>query len=374
MNRIARSTMGAFVVAGAALAAAPAWCAPDGSVIENAGGAAAENAAANPNVTENAAPDGVDNLMGNDMQSGVEHPVKHADDSAAPPAAEHAMEPAMEPAAEQAMEPAAEHAMEPAAEQAMEPAAEPAMQPAAEQASEPAAEPAMQPAAEQASEPATEPQTQPATEPATGSPAAPVPTAPAGKPADKGESQMTEGASGAAGMHMHMHHAVAPGTVHSMVQYAVPSVQLVRDDGRTVSLAKELDDGRPVILTFVYTSCTTICPMISQTLEQLQGELGADRDKVHIMSISIDPEADTPERLRTYAARFGAGPEWQHYTGTVDASVAAQRAFNVFRGDKMNHTPVTFVRAAPGQPWLRIDGFATPTELLAAYRDVLASS
>nr|WP_322025390.1 SCO family protein [Burkholderia sp. BCC1977] len=201
-----------------------------------------------------------------------------------------------------------------------------------------------------------------------------MPAAPAGKPADKAESQMTEGATGAAGMHMHMHHAVMPGTVHTMVRYVVPPVQLVRDDGQAVSLAKELDDGRPVILTFIYTSCTTICPMISQTLEQLQGELGADRDKVHIMSISIDPEADTPERLRTYAARFGAGPEWQHYTGTVDASVAAQHAFNVFRGDKMNHTPVTFVRAAPGQPWLRIDGFATPTELLAAYRDVVASN
>ncbi|WP_187293246.1 SCO family protein [Burkholderia cepacia] len=212
----------------------------------------------------------------------------------------------------------------------------------------------------------------PPTEPATGSPAAPVPAAPAGNAADKAEAHMTEGATAVAGMHMH--HAVTPGTVHTMVQYAVPSVQLVRDDGQAVSLAKELDDGRPVILTFIYTSCTTICPMISQTLEQLQGELGADRSKVHIMSISIDPEADTPERLRTYAARFGAGPEWQHYTGTVDASVAAQRAFNVYRGDKMNHTPVTFVRAAPGQPWLRIDGFATPTELLAAYRDVVASN
>ncbi|WP_438820715.1 SCO family protein [Burkholderia metallica] len=211
--------------------------------------------------------------------------------------------------------------------------------------------------------------------PATDVPAQPapaVPAAPAGNAVEKAGTPATEGATQAAGMHMH--HAVMPGTVHTMVQYAEPTVQLVRDDGQTVSLAKELDDGRPVILTFIYTSCTTICPMISQTLEQVQGELGADRDKVHIMSISIDPEADTPERLRSYAARFGAGPEWQHYTGTVDASVAAQHAFNVYRGDKMNHTPVTFVRAAPGQPWLRIDGFATPTELLAAYRDVVASN
>ncbi len=360
MNRIGRSTMGALVVAGVALAATPAWCAPDGSAIENAGGAAAENAAASTSVTENGAPDAVESMTGMTMQNGGEDPAGNTADSAAT----HAAEPAMQPAAEQAMEPATEPAMQPAAGHAMQPAAGHAM--------ESATEPAMQPAAEQATEPATEPMTQPAAAPANDSPAAPAPAAPAAKPADKAASQMTDGATEAAGMHMH--HAVMPGTVHTMVQYAEPSVQLVRDDGRTVSLVKELDDGRPVILTFIYTSCTTICPMISQTLEQLQGELGADRDKVHIMSISIDPEADTPERLRTYAARFEAGPEWQHYTGTVDASVAAQRAFNVYRGDKMNHTPVTFVRAAPGQPWLRIDGFATPTELLAAYRDVVASN
>ncbi|MBN3787825.1 SCO family protein [Burkholderia sp. Ac-20353] len=174
--------------------------------------------------------------------------------------------------------------------------------------------------------------------------------------------------------HMHMHHAVMPGTTHMMAQYTLPSVQLVRDDGKAVSLVDEVNDGRPVILTFIYTTCTTICPMISQTLEQLQSELGPDRDKVHIVSISIDPEEDTPARLKAYAARFEAGPEWQHYTGTVDASIAAQRAFNVYRGDKMNHTPVTFLRAAPGQSWLRIDGFATPSELLDAYHDVVASN
>lgn len=340
MNRIARSTMGAFVVAGVALAATPAWCVTDGGAIENAGGAVAENAvenaAANASVTENAAPDASASMMGKDMQNGVDNPVTNAADSADGSAADSA----------------ATHT----AEHPMEPATEPAMQPAAEHATEPAAEPA----------------TPPATEPATGTPTEHVPAAPTESAVSKADSPMTEGATEAAGMHMH--HAVMPGTVHTMVEYAAPSVQLVRDDGRAVSLVKELDDGRPVILTFIYTSCTTICPMISQTLEQLQGELGADRDKVHIMSISIDPEADTPERLRTYAARFGAGPEWQHYTGTVDASVAAQRAFNVYRGDKMNHTPVTFVRAAPGQPWLRIDGFATPTELLAAYRDVVASN
>jgi protein SCO1/2 len=110
---------------------------------------------------------------------------------------------------------------------------------------------------------------------------------------------------------------------------------------------------------------------MSQTFAQFDSELGADRDRVHLMSISIDPEQDTPARLREYARKFRAGPEWQHYTGTVEASLAAQRAFNVWRGDKMSHRPITLLRAAPGKPWLRIEGFVTPAELLQLYRQQL---
>ncbi|KVQ05247.1 hypothetical protein WJ98_08210 [Burkholderia ubonensis] len=309
MKGTAKSTAGAFLLAGAALAAAAAWGAPEesaaGSVMENAAGSATESAApsAAVNATENATRDAAEDAQRNAAGSANENDAGSM----------------METPAEQAPEAAPANTGGKAAGEAAESAIDNAVGNAAEGATESAAE------------------------------------------------------SAAGSADMHMHHAVAPGTTHSMADYALPPVELVRDDGKTVSLVDELNDGRPVILTFIYTSCTTICPMISQTLERLQGELGSDRNKVHIVSISIDPEEDTPARLRAYAARFGAGPEWQHYTGTVDASIAAQRAFNVYRGDKMNHAPVAFLRAAPGRQWMRIDGFATPSELLAAYRDVVAS-
>jgi protein SCO1/2 len=172
----------------------------------------------------------------------------------------------------------------------------------------------------------------------------------------------------------HAHHHMMRDTITSTADYTLPSVMLVRDDGQTVNLKNELDDGRPVVLTFIYTSCTTICPVTSQTLSQLQSELGRDRDRVHIASISIDPEHDTPPRLREYATRFGAGPEWQHYTGTVAASMATQKAFNVYHEDKMNHNPVVLLRAAPGKHWLRIDGLATADDLLHAYQNLVASN
>jgi protein SCO1/2 len=150
----------------------------------------------------------------------------------------------------------------------------------------------------------------------------------------------------------------------SEANYTAPDVKLVRDDGKAVSLPAELNDGRPVVLNFIYTSCTTICPMSSQVFEQLQERLGARHEPVHLVSISIDPEQDTPARLRAYARQFHAAPGWDHYTGTAAATSAVQRAFNAYRGDKMSHAALTLARAAPGKPWIRIEGFASVEDLL----------
>ena len=159
----------------------------------------------------------------------------------------------------------------------------------------------------------------------------------------------------------------------SWADYRIPELRLVSENGATVSLPKELDDGRTVVMNFIYTTCETTCPLSSATFAQFQAKLGADSKAVHLVSISIDPEQDTPARLREYAKKFGAGPGWQLYTGTQQASLAAQQAFGAYRGDKMSHIPVTFMRAAPGKPWMRIDGFVTPDQLLHHYRDMLAA-
>lgn len=175
---------------------------------------------------------------------------------------------------------------------------------------------------------------------------------------------------GVAEEHLHHQTTAAEGISRTTANYAIPNVRLIRQDGVAVKLDEELNDGRPVVLSFIFTSCTTVCPLLSHTLSQLQGKLGANRERVHLVSISIDPEQDTPARLREYAKSFDAGPEWQHYTGTVAASEATQRAFDVYRGAKMDHAPATLVRPAPGAPWVRLNGFATADQLFAELPDI----
>jgi len=173
----------------------------------------------------------------------------------------------------------------------------------------------------------------------------------------------------------HDHHPAMDdaGVRRTETQFVLPDVTLVRDDGKSVNLPAELDDGRPLVVNFIYTTCTTICPMNSQVFEQFQGFLGGEHETVHLVSISIDPEQDTPRHLRKYAAQFHARRGWDHYTGKLADIVTVQRAFGAYRGEKMNHTPLTLMRSSPGKPWVRFDGFARADDLMTERKQWEAS-
>jgi protein SCO1/2 len=171
--------------------------------------------------------------------------------------------------------------------------------------------------------------------------------------------------------HAHHHHA-ASALSRSEVAYTLPRVSLRSQDGAALALAEAIDDGRPVLLNFIYTSCTAICPPMTRIFAEVQERLGAERARVRIVSVSIDPEQDTPKRLKEYAHQFGAGEQWLFLTGSSAASTTVQKAFNSYRPDKMGHTPVSFLRRAPGQPWVRLDGLAQAADILGELRPMLA--
>jgi len=166
----------------------------------------------------------------------------------------------------------------------------------------------------------------------------------------------------------HHHNMATAEFKRSVVEYVLPEVMLMRTNRSRASFAQEINDGRPVVLNFIYTTCTAVCPMVSQTFAAFQDKLGPEAAGVHMVSISIDPEQDTPERLAAYQKRYQAGAQWNFYTGTLEDSIKIQKAFDTYFGDKMNHRPIFFLRAAPGQPWVRLEAFTTPDDLFAEYR------
>lgn len=166
----------------------------------------------------------------------------------------------------------------------------------------------------------------------------------------------------------HMAMMTQQGYQRSVHDYVAPDRALVDMDGNSTTLARELATQKPVLLNFIYTNCTTICPILTATLSQVQAELGRDAQRVRMISISIDPEYDTPQRLREYAQRFAAGPQWHFLTGELDNIVAVQKAFDIYRGAKTNHESVTFLRPAGSSHWVRMDGVASAAEILEEYQ------
>ncbi|HVT57120.1 MAG TPA: SCO family protein [Thermoanaerobaculia bacterium] len=150
----------------------------------------------------------------------------------------------------------------------------------------------------------------------------------------------------------------------SAADYRPPDVTLVDQAGARVRLADELAAGGPVLLQFIFTSCSTICPVLSGTFAAVQEKL----PRARLVSISIDPDFDAPVRLAAYARRFQAGPRWRLLGGRLEDVIAVERAFDAYRGNKMRHEPLTFVQAGPRRPWLRLEGFLSAAELAAEVR------
>jgi hypothetical protein len=136
-----------------------------------------------------------------------------------------------------------------------------------------------------------------------------------------------------------------------------------------VRLTAELERPGAVLLQFIFTTCSTICPVASGTFAAVQEKLPEAR----LLSISIDPEEDTPARLAAYARRFGAGPRWRLLTGRQEDVIAVEQAFDAYRGNKMRHEPLVFARAGPRQPWLRLAGMPNAGELAAEVRRLVAA-
>ena len=149
------------------------------------------------------------------------------------------------------------------------------------------------------------------------------------------------------------------------VAVTLPNVLLQPMHGAPVALTQRIRTADAVLLNFIYTSCTSICPPMAHIFATAQARMGARAAELQLVSVSIDPEHDSPKRLQAYAALFRAGPQWSFHTGSQAAVDKVQRAFQVYRPDKMGHQPVTFIKPRGQDGWLRIDGLAKPEQLVA---------
>lgn len=162
----------------------------------------------------------------------------------------------------------------------------------------------------------------------------------------------------------------ATGKTETVQSLRIPDATVFDQHGRKLNFYTDLVKGKTVAINFIFTTCTTICPPLSATFRKVQQELGqrAGRD-IEMISISVDPTTDTPERLKSFADKFGAGPGWTFVTGGKPEINRLLTALGSYTGDKVNHTPMILVGNAAAGYWTRTYGLSPATSIVALIKE-----
>lgn len=157
----------------------------------------------------------------------------------------------------------------------------------------------------------------------------------------------------------------------SLEKYTIPDITVINQDGRKQKLKDVLSGDQPVVIDFIYATCTTICPILSASYSNLQKKLGNDSKKVHLVSISIDPDHDTPPVMREYLERYVARPGWDFVTGKKEDIEKVMKALNVVIPDKMSHPPLYLMRSPGSDRWVRIYGLISTADFYDEYQKLV---
>ena len=155
------------------------------------------------------------------------------------------------------------------------------------------------------------------------------------------------------------------------VDYAAPSVSLVDQEGRRLSLADWR--GRPALVTFAFGHCATVCPLVVNDLQAARRRAG--RSDVPLLVVTLDPWRDTPDRLATLAQHWSLGPDDRVLSGTIEEVEAALDTLRIARrrnettGD-VDHATTVLVVGGDGRIGWRTDGGVAGIEKLLDARSL----
>jgi protein SCO1 len=170
------------------------------------------------------------------------------------------------------------------------------------------------------------------------------------------------------------HGARPPVSVSGKPVKPTDAAVLVDQDGRKLRLASDALADRIVVVGFVYTNCTDICPMVSHTFAQLQQSLAPLMEKkVRLVSLTVDPVRDTPARLKEYSAHFEPKAGWLWLTGDITNVAQALQAFGIHITKPENHPAQILVGDAKTGRWIRLYDIDKPQQVLAKVDELLAA-
>ena len=157
---------------------------------------------------------------------------------------------------------------------------------------------------------------------------------------------------------------------NSFTSAKIPDAQVLDQHGKQLNFYSDLIKGKTVAINFVFTTCTAICPSLTATFRRVQQEAATRGLDVQLISVSVDPTTDTPERLADYATKFKAGPSWTFVTGDKARIDSVLTALGAAVSNKNDHTPMILIGNDSSNYWTRAYGLTSPVKIV----DILAEA
>jgi len=155
----------------------------------------------------------------------------------------------------------------------------------------------------------------------------------------------------------------------------IPDVKVIDQDGNARHFYTDLVKGKVVVVNFIYTTCTTICPPLGATFGKLQKGLGDRLGKeVFLISISVDPATDTPSRLRAWGAQFGATHGWTLVTGDKGELNRLLRVLGTDVASPENHSAMVLIVNDKAGTWKRVYGLGSTSALMRSVEQMLSAA
>lgn len=148
----------------------------------------------------------------------------------------------------------------------------------------------------------------------------------------------------------------------------LPDVEVVTHEGKTVRFYSDLVKDKAVAVNFIFTDCSTICPASGALFASLQKQSARG---VHFISVSIEPDKDTPKRLAAWSERFRTGASWTLVTGKPAAIEAIVKAFGATTARPQDHQPLTIIGSDATHVWTRLYGFPGSDKVNATFDEVM---
>jgi protein SCO1/2 len=154
-------------------------------------------------------------------------------------------------------------------------------------------------------------------------------------------------------------------TPSNVVRLKVPDLELLDQDGEKGRFMSDFIGDRLAAVTFTYTTCTTACPILDGIFRQVQARLG-DRlgQDIILVTLSIDPVTDIPQRLKAHAQKIKARPGWSFLTGQKQAVNGILKALEVYSLDIFNHPPTVFIVDGRQGLWTRVNGYPSAAKVM----------